>query len=39
MSAVSAVVGVTVEIVWYVTFVDFQVVEASRIMTKWCLQV
>ena len=35
----SAVVGVTVKIVWYVTFVNFQVVEALSIMTKWGLQV
>ena len=35
MSTVCAVVGVTIEIVWYVTFFDFQVVEALSIMTKW----
>ena len=36
-TAVCAVIGVTVEIVWYVTFVDFQVVETLSIMTKWSL--
>ena len=38
MSTVCAVVGVKIEII-YVNFVDFQVVEAVSIMTKWGLQV
>ena len=39
MSTIFAVSEATIEIVWYINFVDFQVVKALSIMTKYGLQV